>query len=628
MQTGTRRVSPARRAVAAVLICAISATWLGAGPVPGAAAAKPNIVVFYLDDVSPHDGRLWSDPQRTPAIYNTFIARGTRFTNAFGEDPLCCPARATLLSGLHTHNNGVNVNDARLFQPQGTVAGKLTGAGYTTMWIGKYMNHNSWLSEAGWAAHMAQWSVFDAIYGLNGGAYYDYKVRTKDQGDLVYSDVHSTQMTADRAVSRFAAAPADKPIFAMVSIYDLHSPNVSQPITQEQAAKCANLAPWWTPAYNEADVSDKPAYIRALPLQSYPNGWPMDAFCRQMYGVDDVVKRVTDELAAEGRLNNTLLVFTADNGMSWGAHRRGQQKNTPDATAVPLYMAWPAGWGNAPRVIDEYVSNIDLAPTFCQLGGCTLGPYSSGQNSADGRNLMPLLNQGTSLGRDAILEQSPIGEPAQDLPGWTTVRTTPQSSLGLWRFTQYANGERELYDQVNDPYELNNLASNPSRAALVVALGQRLAQLLAEGRVNRPDLSLFGKKRSLYRTYAGYNIFGSGPTPVQTLAMKVARSTTYQLLVNVRNNKVSSDSFKVTASVAGSTRVGISWLLDGADVTAQMTSGGIQIDSLPGSMTRSLILKIVIKSTFTRTDQTNIDIDVESTTTTTQDDHVTLVLRR
>src|SRR4029078_11669669 len=99
---------------------------------------------------------------------------------------------------------------------------------------------------------------------------------------------------------------------------------------------------------NEDDVSDKPAYIQKLPKLRYVDGWPMVDYCREMFGVDDAVKRVTEETAAEGRLNNTLLVFTADNGMSWGAHRRGQQKNTPDATALPLYMAWPSSLGTSP----------------------------------------------------------------------------------------------------------------------------------------------------------------------------------------------------------------------------------------------------------------------------------------
>ena len=584
--------------------------------------------MFYLDDVSPHDGRLWNDPQRTPAIYDTFVAHGIHFTHAFGEDPLCCPARGTLLSGLHTHNNGVNVNDARLFAPQESVATELKGAGYTTIWIGKYMNRDIFLSDAGWAAHMAPWSVFDGIYGLNGGNFYDYTLRTKDQGDIVYSGVHSTQMVGDRAVSRFAAAPSNKPIFAVLSIYNLHGPNEPAPATPEQLALCDNFAPWWTPAYNEADVSDKPAYLQAMPLLTYPDGWPMDGYCREMFGIDSAVQGVTDELAAEGRLQNTLLVFTADNGMSWGAHRRGQQKNTPDATAVPMYMAWPAGWGTAPREVNDYVSNIDLAPTFCELGGCTLGPYPSGQSGPDGRSLVALLDQGTPLGRDAILEESPVGEKAQNIPGWATIRTTPQSGLGLWRYTQYADGERELYDQVNDPYELNNLASNPGHTAIQVALAQRLTQLLNEGRVNRPDLSLFGKKQKMYKFYAGYNLFASTATAGQTLTLKVVRGDTYLLLVNLRNSKASSDSFMVTSSVVGGDRVEIYWLLDGVDVTAQMTSGGIQISSLAGNATRSLTLKVKIKSTFGQKWVTLIDIDAESTSSSSQDDHVTLVVRR
>lgn len=621
------RAAMLRRVTIFAAIFVVASSLLLAQPTPLAAAAKPNIVVFYLDDVAPHDGRLWSDPQRTPAIYDTFIAHGLHFTHAYGEAPLCCPSRASVLSGLHTHNNGVNANDARLYVPQESVVNELTGAGYTTMWIGKYMNRNAYLSPQGWAAHMAPWSVFDGIYlGDHEQPFYDYTVRTKDAGDIDYGEVHSTQMIADRAVSRFAAAPADKPIFAMLSIYDMHAPNDPLPATPEQVAMCDNFAPWWTPAYNEADVSDKPAYIQATRTLPYPDGWPMQKYCLEMFGVDTAVKRVTDELASEGRLNNTLLIFTADNGMSWGAHRRGQQKNTPDATQLPLYMAWPAGWGSAPRDVNDYVSNIDLAPTFCDLGGCTLGPYPSGQSGPDGRSLVPLLSQGTALGRDAILEQSPIGDGGH-IPGWASIRTTDQSGLGLWRYTQYADGERELYDEVNDPYELSNLASNDGYAGLEIVLGQRLEQLLNEGRVNRPDVSIWGKKNK--KLYAGYNRFASAPTAAQTLSINATRGTTYSLRVDTRNNKVASDSFNLTASVTGSLdKVVIQWLLDGVDVTARMNAGGVQFQSVPGSVTRKLVLKVKVKRTFTKGSKTTFEIHAVSASDSSQDDHLTLILRR
>jgi len=102
--------------------------------------------------------------------------------------------------------------------------------------------------------------VFDGIYSAN-AAYYDYDVRTKDAGDIHYDDVHSTQMVTDRAVMRIRAVPANKPIFAILSVYNIHGPNIPLPVDQKLLDKCNGMPPWWTPAYNEADVSDKPAYI-------------------------------------------------------------------------------------------------------------------------------------------------------------------------------------------------------------------------------------------------------------------------------------------------------------------------------------------------------------------------------
>ena len=87
------------------------------GPRPGPvtqspAEQPPNIVVIYLDDVNPHDGRLWSDPELTPTLHDLFVAHGISFPRAIAETPLCCPARGALLTGLHTHNHNVKVNHA------------------------------------------------------------------------------------------------------------------------------------------------------------------------------------------------------------------------------------------------------------------------------------------------------------------------------------------------------------------------------------------------------------------------------------------------------------------------------------------------------------------------------------
>lgn len=123
--------------------------------VPG---SQPNIVVFYLDDTNPAQGLLWSNANRTPTLRSLFIDHGVSFPNAIGETPLCCPGRANLLTGLHTHNHGVTYNDVRLFNPSEHVGRALKETGYDTMWIGKYMNHPDRLSAADWSRHASGWT--------------------------------------------------------------------------------------------------------------------------------------------------------------------------------------------------------------------------------------------------------------------------------------------------------------------------------------------------------------------------------------------------------------------------------------------------------------------------------------
>ncbi|HUP82691.1 MAG TPA: sulfatase-like hydrolase/transferase [Candidatus Limnocylindria bacterium] len=621
MNTKTRPTSLARRAAALVLVCTTFATLIGSQPAPLAAAAKPNIVVFYLDDAAPHDGRLWTDPVRTPAIYNTFIAHGIAFPNAIGEAPLCCPGRASLLTGLHTHNNGVGSNDARLFSPQETVAGELKDAGYSTMWIGKYMNRNQWLSPEGWAAHMAPWSAFDVLYG--DPTYYDFTVRTKDAGDIHYTDTHSTQMLMDRAVMRLQAAPADKPIFAVLSSYDIHVPNQPMPQPANKMAMCNSMQPYSTPNYNEADVSDKPAYVRDTPLLPNAAGWSMTAYCREMFGFDQLVERVTDELEAEGRLDNTLLVFTADNGMVWGAHRL-KNKAVPYATPVPLYMAWPERWGTTSRTVSEFVSNIDLAPTFCAMAGCTLGPYPTGQTNADGVSLLGLIDDGTSLGRDALLEQLPVRNGEKGGPTWAALRTTSTSPLGLWHYVEYETGERELYDLQADPYELNNRAGSPSYAGIQAALATRLNQLLSEGRVTRPDMSAWST--TTRKKYTGYSRFNDGPAADSTLAQQGSVGTKFKFQIDLRNNELSSDSFRVTASVGGSS-LNVVWKIYGTDVTSYVSGDGLVLP-INARATISLKVHVTMVTPFPKGSLATLQIHVQSTGNPDLTDHITLNFKR
>jgi arylsulfatase A-like enzyme len=555
---------------------------------------QPNIIVFYLDDLNPAQGLLWGNSVRTPTLHDKFVAHGINFPNAIGETPLCCPGRAGVLTGLHTHNHGVTYNDVTLFNPSEHVARALKEVGYDSYLIGKYMNHPDRLDATAWARHSAGWTQMDVFnsdaFDSSAHYFYNYSLFTK-QGTVNYGRYHSTRMIADRAILRMRQSPATKPLFMLLSIYDTHGPNLPMPEFVGDP-RCADIAPWKPPNYNEADVSDKPAYIRSRPLLPQTAGWPMRALCEEMLGVDWLVKRVTDELAAQGRLQNTMLVFTADNGMGWGMHRLGQEKQTPYVTPVPLYIHWPSRFGNQPRTVQDIAVNIDLAPTFCELGGCTLGPFSGGQIGPDGVSLLGLLDRtAPNLGRDAVLERNYQKRPFSGL------RTTPSNPLGRWHYVEYKDGFRELYDLTHDPWELRNLAYDPSTASVRQALAARLAQLRQEGVGGgggpsgpQPDGQIAFTSTG---TYTGNNIYSSTPLTTQTRKRTgVALGATYDYWVRIQNDGPATTSFNVYGESSGTTAMTTRYLVGGVDVTADVTAGSYTVANLAPRAKVSLVVRI------------------------------------
>lgn len=463
---------------------------------------KPNIVVVMLDDINPIDGRLFTQ-QRTPNIYKYIISKGIKFENFFVETSLCCPGRVGFFTGQHTQNHGIGGLDGRPFDPTETFPVELKKSGYFTILTGKYINYYTRVSTD--RRLPPGWSRWNAIYEGN-GKYYDYRT-INGSGTITYHGStaadYSTDVYANLNIKNLKEAPASSPIFSFISPFASHNPRTSAP-RHKTDSRC-NIAAWKTANYNEPDVSDKPKYMRDLAQLSGSTGYPLTTICRPILSVDDAVGRIATTLSNQGRLNNTIFILTADNGMSWGEHRL-TDKTTPYATRIPLYVAWPQGRGNTPRTESSYLSMIDFAPTFCEIAGCSLTKYPNGQNKPDGQSFFSLLkDQQLSWKRDAILESQPtvfefgktLNAKPYTRPIWWAVRTTPDSSLGLWHYVEYATGERELYDLSNgpcyswnssktgDPCELNNLLgpnSNPSQTTLdlVAKLKNRLGQLKVE----------------------------------------------------------------------------------------------------------------------------------------------------
>ncbi len=483
------RLRVANLALSLVALLVVTA----APPASLAGDRRPDVIVIVTDDVPAMDDRVWP---YLPSIDDLFVRHAIEFTDFAGESPLCCPGRAGFLTGQHTFNHDVTHNDVRLFNPSVTLATALHGVGYRTFLSGKYFNLYPLIAPSvppGW----------DGFHGYAGG-YYNYKIWNNGHLPGEYHGTaetdYSTDVIAAKALAELRKTPAGQPVFGWIAPFAAHGPNTPAPRYLDDP-RCSGIPAWDPPNYNEKDVSDKPQYIQDTPLLKAP-AYALTTTCRTLLAVDDLVKSVRDELSRQGRLDNTLFILSTDNGMNAGAHRL-LNKGTPYATALPFYVSWPAGLGTNRRTISEPLMNIDLAPTICELAGCTLGPYPNGQGTPDGRSFAPLLlGDAHGVGRDAIVEDMPEG--INTIPAWYAVVTTASSKLASfgcqdsgrnecrWQYVEYVTGERELYDisggpcwrwsphRSGDPCELDNLAGKPDYAAIQAALALRLTQLKQE----------------------------------------------------------------------------------------------------------------------------------------------------
>ncbi len=440
---------------------------------------RPDIIVVYVDDVAPLDGRLFT-AERTPWIRRWIMDRGLTFDDAIVEAPLCCPARANLLTGLHTHNNGVTRNEAALFDPRVTIASELHEAGYRTAWIGKYLNRYMSLRGATRRAHEIAWDTFLPMSGGSHGYYYWPK------GERRYSRprIHSLRLVQRLTVQALRSAPAGQPLFAVLSTYAGHLPNEPMP-EHRGSPRCADIEPWKPPNYGRAAAAGKPDWLRRWAARhasrAPTRGASLVGVCEDMLGVDELVRLVVLEQATRGRLDDTLLVFTSDNGFLFGEFGL-YGKHVPWSAPVPLSMAWPRAMGTTTRTTGFPASNIDLAPTLCAVAGCVMGPYPNGQSTADGISLLPVLLGEARPRRTALLTVMLEGHPITRMPPWTAVTTYLGDPLGSWQYIRWETGRRELYDLAADPWALHDVAAEPAYADVRRTLERRRRRMLEEGR--------------------------------------------------------------------------------------------------------------------------------------------------
>jgi arylsulfatase A-like enzyme len=398
---------------------------------------RPDVIVIVTDDQ--RLGTLgWM-----PVLRNYITRHGVRFSRAMVPTSLCCPSRASLLTGGYSHTTEVWSNDngwtrfVRAGMEPRTVAVWLRRTGYRTGLVGKYLNAFEG-SEA-----PPGWAVWHSFTGSN-ASYYGYEL-LHTNGSRTWHGFgaasYSTDVLREYALRFIDHTPRDKPMFLYFAPYAPHEPATPAP---RHLGIAAPIERFWPPSAQEQDLSDKPQWIQELPPVSerYIHDLRVRQY-RTLRSVDEAVAAILAKQRARHRARNTLLVFLSDNGLMWGDHRvLGKFVPYSGATRIPMAIAWPARLPEG-RVDARLALNIDIPVTIAAAAG-------AGHADVAGRNLLRRWKRG-----GFVLEAS-----GAKAPGSNGTNVTRPAYCG-WRtarylFVHYANGREELYDYRRDPWELQD----------------------------------------------------------------------------------------------------------------------------------------------------------------------------
>ena len=491
-------------------------------PSVGVQGSRPNVVMIIVDDMRKDDLRFM------PRTRQLIGGKGVTFANSLSPYPLCCPARASYLLGQYTHNHRVfSVRHPYAFpalKDRSTLATWLTAAGYSTALVGKYMNGYGNMPEPGktsgkslyyvppgwttWRAsfesgiprdhpdHGGTYQYFNTTLSRNGKGFANFRGQYQS---VVYGDL-SARIIRTRAASA-------KPFFLYASYTAPHNGGPQERDDLKYVRdRDGNLVTFGSPArpahvkgmfdrqitaapgaeWRDPDPTDKPDYLRSLSHTNAAERAAMLELTRQraeaLYVVDRQVKRTIDALAASGELDETLVIFTSDNGYFLGEQRIRQGKILPHGPSIrtPLLMRGPGIPAGETRY-DPFLS-IDFAPTIADIAGATP------RVPVDGVSMLDVMRHGDVGWKRAVLtETGPRGvvrdtdESGQPLdvedPGEPDIRWAIGIRTDRYLYVDLASKEEELYDMATDPNQYHNLVDVPKHAGLLASMRRELARM-------------------------------------------------------------------------------------------------------------------------------------------------------
>ncbi|MGH2711224.1 MAG: sulfatase family protein [Actinomycetota bacterium] len=422
----------AQTSLLAVLACALVSVSSGRATPARSAADRPNVLILVTDD------QRVDTFGAMPQTRRWFGGGGTRFPNTYATTPLCCPSRASIMSGRYAHNHDVETNrSADLFDERGSLQRYLREDGYRTGLVGKFLN--------GWNRDLRYFDTWAAF--VDPIQYYGARANVNGRTQRIRG--YSTDYVARRSVSilnAFERTDSD-PWYLYVAPFAPHDPY--QP---KRSYRDARVGGWsGNPAVKERDRSDKPPWVAGKRRQtSFKEGREIRVDqLRTLISVDDLVRTLASALSSLGEQQDTLAIFISDNGKHWGEHGLGgKQDPYTHSVRIPMYLRWPGHVG-AGRDDPRLALNVDVAATVLDATGGS----ADAEHPLDGRSLLDTWD------RDHIYSENKFG--GFGFPSWSTVRTNTEQYIEWYDEDLETVSFREYYDLTVDPWQLTNLLADP-----------------------------------------------------------------------------------------------------------------------------------------------------------------------
>ena len=422
---------------------------------------RPNIVYVFADQWRVQDTGYAGNPQvKTPHL-DSLAAQSVSFTHAVAGIPVCCPARACLLTGQHALTHGVFVNDVHLADDAVSMAKLFKSDGYDTAYVGKW--HVDGRGRSNYIPPESRqgfdyWKTLECTHDYNNSRFY---AGDSDQ-PLTWEGYDAIEQTKDvqaylRGRSRDGDGKSDTPFLLVLSWGPPHAPYETAPEAYRQM-------------YDPHSIELRPNVPPEMAEEA--RNW-IAGYYAHCTALDDCLGALLQTLEDEGLAENTIFVFTSDHGDMLGSQGEvKKQRPWEESIRVPFLLRWPQRFGWQGREVDALLDTPDILPTLLSLTDIPI------PDTVEGRDFSATIEGGEdpSGGAALIYCPHPFGQFLRPDGGreYRGIRTRNHT------YARDLNGPWLLYDNEADPYQLDNLVNRASVSSIQAALEAQLQRKLSD----------------------------------------------------------------------------------------------------------------------------------------------------